>query len=82
MLLLDEFSSPQIVSIEICVYCVAFLILFFADVIEESPVSLPNVKPPPDKPNPKMGVGLLSWSSDSRLILSRNLENQMRSIFN
>eukprot|EP01112_Ceratiomyxa_fruticulosa_P007573 TRINITY_DN1970_c0_g1_i3.p1 TRINITY_DN1970_c0_g1~~TRINITY_DN1970_c0_g1_i3.p1 ORF type:complete len:452 (-),score=74.72 TRINITY_DN1970_c0_g1_i3:49-1404(-) len=37
-----------------------------------SNVSVPFVKPLPDKPNPKVGVSLQSWSSDSRLILTKN----------
>lgn len=38
----------------------------------EVPVTLPSQKPHPDKPNPKQGIGLLSWSSDSQFICTRN----------
>ncbi|PIA50340.1 hypothetical protein AQUCO_01300824v1 [Aquilegia coerulea] len=40
--------------------------------VMELPVSLPFQKPPVDKPNPKQGVGLLSWSKDSRYLFTRN----------
>jgi WD40 repeat protein len=33
---------------------------------------IPNIRPDPTKPNPRMGVGLLSWSADCRYLLSRN----------
>ncbi|KAG0454083.1 hypothetical protein HPP92_025387 [Vanilla planifolia] len=36
------------------------------------PVSLPYQKPANDKPNPKQGIGLLSWSFDSQFLLTRN----------
>lgn len=36
------------------------------------PITLPFQKPPPDKPNPKQGIGLLSWSYDSQYICTRN----------
>jgi len=35
-------------------------------------VGIPTTKPPHDKPNPKLGVGLQAWSSDSRFFLSKN----------
>eukprot|EP00026_Physarum_polycephalum_P009526 Phypoly_transcript_09653.p1 GENE.Phypoly_transcript_09653~~Phypoly_transcript_09653.p1 ORF type:complete len:449 (+),score=50.72 Phypoly_transcript_09653:22-1347(+) len=41
-------------------------------IIEDPPVSLPFIKPPPEKPNPKMGVGMHSWSTDNKYILSKN----------
>ncbi|CAN6478015.1 unnamed protein product [Victoria cruziana] len=40
--------------------------------VMELPISLPCQKPPPDKPNPKQGVGLLSWSKDSQYLFTRN----------
>ena len=36
------------------------------------PVSVPAVRPDPEKPNPKLGVGLASFSPDSRYVMSRN----------
>ncbi|PKA61140.1 hypothetical protein AXF42_Ash006036 [Apostasia shenzhenica] len=36
------------------------------------PISLPYQKPAIDKPNPKQGTGLLSWSNDSQFVISRN----------
>ncbi|KAG6415977.1 hypothetical protein SASPL_123398 [Salvia splendens] len=38
----------------------------------EVPVTLPTQKPPADKPNPKQGIGLMSWSSDSQYMCTRN----------
>ncbi|BBN06852.1 WD repeat-containing protein WRAP73 [Marchantia polymorpha subsp. ruderalis] len=38
----------------------------------EFPVTMISVKPPLDKPNPKQGIGILSWSPDSRFLLTRN----------
>ncbi|KAL9267780.1 WD repeat-containing protein [Drosera capensis] len=40
--------------------------------VVEVPVTLPFQKPPTDKPNPKQGVGLLSWSCNSKYICTRN----------
>ncbi|KAK9993842.1 hypothetical protein SO802_023545 [Lithocarpus litseifolius] len=40
--------------------------------VMELPVTLPFQKPPADKPNPKQGIGLMSWSNDSQYICTRN----------
>ncbi|KAK8489787.1 hypothetical protein V6N11_046854 [Hibiscus sabdariffa] len=40
--------------------------------VMEVPITLPFQKPPVDKPNPKQGIGLLSWSNDSQYICTRN----------
>lgn len=40
--------------------------------VMELPISLPYQKPPADKPNPKQGIGLMSWSFDSQYICTRN----------
>lgn len=40
--------------------------------VMDVPISLPFQKPAADKPNPKQGVGLLSWSSDSQYLFTRN----------
>lgn len=36
------------------------------------PQAIPNTKPPQDKPNPKLGVGVVAWSGDSRWLVTRN----------
>ncbi|KAG1354396.1 putative WD repeat-containing protein WRAP73 [Cocos nucifera] len=36
------------------------------------PIGLPSQKPAVDKPNPKQGIGLLSWSNDSHYVFTRN----------
>ena len=38
----------------------------------ELPVTVPSVKPDPEKPNPKLGIGTIAFSPDSRYIASRN----------
>ncbi|XP_057482621.1 uncharacterized protein LOC130769343 [Actinidia eriantha] len=40
--------------------------------VMELPITLPFQKPPADKPNPKQGIGLMSWSHDSQYICTRN----------
>ncbi|KAG8638522.1 WD repeat-containing protein WRAP73 [Manihot esculenta] len=40
--------------------------------VTEVPITLPFQKPLADKPNPKQGIGLMSWSSDSQYICTRN----------
>lgn len=40
--------------------------------VMELPINLPCQKPPADRPNPKQGIGLMSWSSDSLYICTRN----------
>lgn len=36
------------------------------------PITVPSVKPDPEKPNPKLGVGLVAFSPDSRYVATRN----------
>ena len=38
------------------------------------PVQVPSIKPDPEKANPKIGVGLVSFSKDSRYMATRNGE--------
>uniref|UniRef100_A0A1D1YZT6 WD repeat-containing protein WRAP73 n=1 Tax=Anthurium amnicola TaxID=1678845 RepID=A0A1D1YZT6_9ARAE len=40
--------------------------------VMDFPICLPFQKLPPDRPNPKQGIGLLSWSNDSQYLFSRN----------
>ncbi|CAI9295789.1 unnamed protein product [Lactuca saligna] len=40
--------------------------------VVELPITLPFQKPPADKPNPKQGIGIMSWSKDSEYICTRN----------
>lgn len=40
--------------------------------VVELPISLPYQKPAVDKPNPKQGIGLMAWSSDSQYICTRD----------
>ena len=39
---------------------------------QEPPVSIPSVKPDPEKPNPKLGIGTVLFSPDSRYVATRN----------
>mmetsp|Transcript_17342 Transcript_17342/g.33382 ORF Transcript_17342/g.33382 Transcript_17342/m.33382 type:complete len:435 (-) Transcript_17342:1765-3069(-) len=36
------------------------------------PQTIPNHKPPNDKPNPKLGIGTVAWSGDNRYLVTRN----------
>lgn len=36
------------------------------------PVAVPSVKPDPEKPNPKLGVGSVAFSPDSRYVATKN----------
>lgn len=38
----------------------------------QPPVTIPSTKPDPEKPNPKLGVGAVAFSPDSRFIATRN----------
>ncbi|KAG9452198.1 hypothetical protein H6P81_005102 [Aristolochia fimbriata] len=38
--------------------------------VVDAPISLPFQKPHPDKPNPKQGIGMLSWSNDSQYLFT------------
>ncbi|KAI4384707.1 hypothetical protein MLD38_002825 [Melastoma candidum] len=40
--------------------------------VMEVPVAVPFQKPLVDKPNPKQGIGLMSWSGDSQYVCTRN----------
>lgn len=49
-------------------------------VIVDPPVAPVQVKPEADKPNPRLGVGLVAWSHDSRYLVTRN-DNMPNSIW-
>ena len=38
----------------------------------EVPVQVPSIKADPEKANPKIGVGMISFSNDSRYMATRN----------
>ncbi|XP_033103905.1 WD repeat-containing protein WRAP73-like [Anneissia japonica] len=40
--------------------------------IQDNPVQIPVVKPDPDKPNPKIGVSMVSFSPDNKYMASKN----------
>ena len=46
--------------------------LFLLDEVKEAPVQVPLVKPDPEKPNPKLGVGHVSFSSNCRFMATKN----------
>ncbi|KAL0321688.1 UNVERIFIED_CONTAM: WD repeat-containing protein WRAP73 [Sesamum calycinum] len=52
-------------------YAAEAYIQFRYDVMEV-PITLPSQKPAAEKPNPKQGIGLMSWSNDSQYICTRN----------
>ena len=52
------------------IYC--HICMFIADEILDDNVQLPAVKPDLNKAHPKMGVGALAFSPDSRYIYTKN----------
>lgn len=40
--------------------------------VDSLPATLPSIRPDPNQPNPRMGVGLVAWSPDSRFLATRN----------
>uniref|UniRef100_A0A3Q2C9W8 WD repeat containing, antisense to TP73 n=1 Tax=Cyprinodon variegatus TaxID=28743 RepID=A0A3Q2C9W8_CYPVA len=44
------------------------------------PVQIPAVKPDPDRANPKIGVSVLAFSSDSRYLATKNGDFQVQSL--
>ena len=42
------------------------------DHLKKVPASLPVIKVDPEKPNPKLGVGLIKFNCDGRLVATRN----------
>ncbi|XP_044971920.1 WD repeat-containing protein WRAP73 [Hordeum vulgare subsp. vulgare] len=40
--------------------------------VMDVPITVPAQKPASDKPNPKQGIGMLSWSSDGHYFFTRN----------
>lgn len=47
---------------------------------QKLPLSIPTVKPTPDKLNPHMGIGIVEWSADGRFFATRN-DGMPRAIF-
>lgn len=46
--------------------------LFILDDVQEKPFQVPAVRPDPEKPNPKLGVGTVLFSFDSRYMATKN----------
>lgn len=46
--------------------------LFLADVIQEKPYQIPSIRPDPEKPNPKLGVGTILFSHNNKYMASKN----------
>eukprot|EP00898_Chlorokybus_atmophyticus_P000443 jgi/Chlat1/139/Chrsp1S03234 len=40
--------------------------------VAQHPALIPNLRPAPDKPNPKMGVAQVAWSPDNEFLVTRN----------
>ena len=46
--------------------------LYTVDQIEKGPIQVPTVKLDPEKHNPKLGVGHVSFSNDNKYMATRN----------
>ena len=44
----------------------------FLDTLQDKPVSLPIIRPDPEKANPKLGVGTVLFSHDNIYMSTRN----------
>ncbi|KAI8907719.1 hypothetical protein DFJ77DRAFT_475069 [Powellomyces hirtus] len=40
--------------------------------IIHAPHTIPRIRPDPDKPNPKLGIGILAFNADGQFLMSRN----------
>ena len=49
-------------------------------VAQRLPLTVPSMRPNPDVPNPKVGVGLLAWSHGGRFLATRN-DNMPRTLW-
>ena len=52
-------------------FCV-FLCVVVSDEVQPVPIQVPSVKPDPEKPNPKLGVGQIAFSGDNRYLATKN----------
>lgn len=59
-------------SNQLCLITNSYLFLPHPDEICPLPVQIPVVKPDPDRANPKIGVSILEFSSDSRYLATKN----------
>lgn len=46
--------------------------VFVSDEVQPVPIQVPSVKPDPEKPNPKLGVGQIAFSGDNRYLATKN----------
>ena len=48
------------------------MVFIFTDVVQEKPFQLPSVRLDAEKPNPKLGVGVSSFSYNSLYLATKN----------
>ncbi len=54
-------------------FVLLLILSHFTDLFEKDPVAkIPNIKPPTDKPNPKVGIHQMSWSANGKYLASKN----------
>ena len=52
----------------------------FPDEIIDGAQKLPELKPDPNKANPRLGIGALAFSADSRYMFTRNGEWPLKGV--
>ena len=48
------------------------ILVIILDEVQPVPLQVPTIKPDPEKPNPKLGVGQVAFSKDNRYLATKN----------
>ena len=54
---------------------------YVVDEVVEGTVQVPTVQPEPNKANPKLGIGSMAFSADSRYLYSKNGQSLQRFLY-
>ena len=54
------------------------ILSYVVDEVVEGTVQVPTVQPEPNKANPKLGIGSMAFSADSRYLYSKNGQSLQR----
>ena len=66
----EKAMSKKTVSCLLLLFC--FMISKMVDELSKTPVSIQSLKPDPDKPNPRLGIGMMTFSPDGKYLVTRN----------